>query len=400
MKNKIIQRSLNFGIVVNEFFHEKIGGYGGYGALAKNVCEYFNGIENSPAKFQIFYPRFSCEINKAYNTKIIRHPNYHSKFKYYYERLVYEFEKKWPDYFLTVEFDSNYHLHLENSIRPIIVWIQDPRTINDWKRIGTLDLEKKFLNIDEGVTVLKKRISAYQDLVRLAEKQGRNISFVTQSPGLVTKAKELYCIDHVDDVTFVPNPIEMSGSEPGFEQKTDVPQILFLGRMDPIKRPWIFFELARSLPQYNFVVAGVTHCAGLIDPIIEKYKDLKNLKFCGLVSGQKKDNVLRESWIMVNTSIHEGLPVSWLEALSYKLPIVSTVNTERFASTYGEYVGEFLGDGNDAVPNLANAIESLVNDEKRRKNLATLGYRYVVDTYSHRSFIQALLQHVESLSIF
>lgn len=393
-------KAVNFGIVVNEFFHEKVGGYGGYGVLSKNVCEHFNAEKNSLAKFQIFYPKFSCELNNIYNTKIIRHPDYHHKFKYYYERLIYEFQKKWPDYFLTVEFDVNYNLHLKNSKKPIIVWIQDPRTINDWARIGTVDLERKFLNVDEGIEILNKRISAYQDLVRLVKKQGRSISFVTQAPGLVVKAKEIYSIESVDDVTFVPNPIEMSGVEPGFEQKTDVPQILFLGRMDPIKRPWIFFELARSLPHYNFVVAGVTHFAELINPIIEKYKDLKNLEFRGLVSGQEKDALLRESWIMVNTSIHEGLPVSWLEALSYKLPVVSTVNTEDFASTYGEYVGEFLGDGADAVPNLMEAIVGLVNDEKRRKNLAMSGYRHVIDTYSHRSFIQGLLRHVDSLNLF
>jgi len=392
-------RSVHFGIVINEFFHEQIGGFGGYGALAKNVCEYFNAKKNSPAHFQIFLPKFWCEVTKTYNTKIVRHPNYHSKFKYYYERLVYEFEKKWPDYFLTVEFDMNYHLHLDNNKKPIIIWIQDPRTINDWNRIGTVDLEKKFLNITEGIEVLNKRISAFQDLVRLVEKQGRSISFVTQAPGLVAKAKDIYSIDSVDDVTFVPNPIEMNEVEPEFEQKAEVPQILYLGRMDPIKRPWIFFELARSLPQYNFVVAGVTHFSELIHPFIEKCKDLKNLEFRGLVIGQEKDALLRESWILVNTSIHEGLPVSWLEALFYKLPIVSTVNTENFASTYGEYVGEFLGDGADAVPNLIDAITGLVNDEKRRKNLAMSGYQHVIDTYSHRSFIQRLLHHVDSLNL-
>ena len=109
-----------------------------------------------------------------------------------------------------------------------------------------------------------------------------------------------------------------------------------MGRLVAVKRPWIYFELAKLLPKYTFYVCGQGE---EVRDIIEKYKDIKNLKFMGHVSGEEKDRLLREAKVLVNTSIHEAIPVSFLEAISYGLSIVSCQNPDDITKKYGYFTG-------------------------------------------------------------
>lgn len=62
----------------------------------------------------------------------------------------------------------------------------------------------------------------------------------------------------------------------------------------------------------------------------------------GHVDGEEKKKYLMESKILVNTSIHEAIPISFLEALSYGTLIVSNRNPENLASQFGNWVGDVL----------------------------------------------------------
>lgn len=77
---------------------------------------------------------------------------------------------------------------------------------------------------------------------------------------------------------------------------------------------------------------------------------------------------IREAKILVNTSIHEALPITFLEALAYGTLLVSCRNPEDLTSKFGRYTGPVLGDGFDKVPLFTSAIEELIENEGLRKN--------------------------------
>jgi len=57
---------------------------------------------------------------------------------------------------------------------------------------------------------------------------------------------------------------------------------------------------------------------------IKEYRLEETIKYIGWVSGTKKDRLLANSDVYLLPSYNEGLPISILEAMSYKKPIIST----------------------------------------------------------------------------
>jgi glycosyltransferase involved in cell wall biosynthesis len=87
----------------------------------------------------------------------------------------------------------------------------------------------------------------------------------------------------------------------------------------------------------------------------------------GFVSESEKKEILEKSWILVNTSIHEGLPQTFIEACAYKCALLSSVNPDDFASKFGYHVK------ND---DFENGLMWLLNDDNW-KIKGREGYEYV-----------------------
>ena len=123
------------------------------------------------------------------------------------------------------------------------------------------------------------------------------------------------------------------------------------------------------------------------ETVLSRYKTgIPNLHFVGHVEGEEKNKYIREAKILVNTSIHEGLPITFLEALAYGTLLVSCRNPDDLTSKFGEFVGTILGDGFDGVPKFVSAIEHIMKDEERRKKLSREAVSYIREVHSVHKF--------------
>jgi len=86
---------------------------------------------------------------------------------------------------------------------------------------------------------------------------------------LKKKAKDLYKLSENIEIKYFSNPVEIQDSI-DFNLKKD--SVIFLGRLTPVKRPWVYFELAKLFPEKIFYVCGQ---GDEINEILEKYKKLK-----------------------------------------------------------------------------------------------------------------------------
>lgn len=117
--------------------------------------------------------------------------------------------------------------------------------------------------------------------------------------------------------------------------------ILFLGRIDPIKRvDWVIDLAGKIGNKYKVVIAG-----GVQDSKTENYlKQLKkrvgdndNVVFTGAVAGKEKSELFGNCKLLINPSSSEGLPVVALEAMSYgKVCIASNIPGHREIIAHGE----------------------------------------------------------------
>jgi hypothetical protein len=102
---------------------------------------------------------------------------------------------------------------------------------------------------------------------------------------------------------------------------------------------------------------------------------------------QPLSTLLNESWILVNTSLREGLPTSFLEAMGHRCALLSRVNPDDVASRFGFHV-----ENDDFATGLANLLDG---DTWRDKGKA--GFHYVKDTYELGNVMQKHLQAYQEL---
>ena len=288
----------------------------------------------------------------------------------------------------SIELTSDFVLkHETDESKKLLLWIQDPRPQYEWQEIETVKLYKEENYYNQKI----------YDLVHNWYKQGR-VTFVSQGYFLNPKAIDLYNLEPDTPIKYMPNPVDIDiDFDVSTYNKKD--NIIFLGRIESVKRGWLFCEIAKRMPEYNFYMLGQSFREkDKNTAIMAKYYDIPNLHFAGHVDGQEKEQYLKDAKILVNTSIHEALPVSFLEALAYGVCLVSNRNPEYLTEKFGIWTGQINGDGFDKVDLYVDAIKQLMSDESRRQKLAEDGRKYVEKVHNVSRFINDLRSEIHQVS--
>lgn len=121
-------------------------------------------------------------------------------------------------------------------------------------------------------------------------------------------------------------PVNMVVEEP-VENITErkVIDLLWVGNIRKVKRPELVIELAKTLPEYRFVMIGgpLPSCESYYNEIKEKAEKLANIDFVGFVPYSKVNAYFEKTKILLNTSEMEGFPNTFLQAWIRKVPVIS-----------------------------------------------------------------------------
>lgn len=218
-----------------------------------------------------------------------------------------------------------------------VMTCQNPKTREDWSKVNQYyPLRRRLYN-----TFLNPYV----------ESQVKKLDRVyTQCNFIREKTKDIFGLSDLPDV--LPNPVKMRE----IPLKSEQPKICFLGRLDGEKNPEKYFELASKYPDIEFVAAGKSHNQKR-DRELRKRHYGSNVSLPGHVSGEDKYRLLDSSWILVNTSVSECLPVSFLEASASNCAILSPHDPDGFASNFGYRVNEDYVRGLDWLLNNDNWSE-------------------------------------------
>jgi len=225
----------------------------------------------------------------------------------------------------------------------------------------------------------------YSDRVRpyLAQKViNAADAFFYEADFLVPKIRSLYKLKA--ESVFMPHAVEIPAEQP---HKAPKPTVCFLARWDAVKRVERFFELARKLPAVDFIAMGWAHDKEKDRQYREEGARIPNLVMPGFVSEEEKKAILEKSWVMVNTSIHEGLPQAFIESSAYRCAILAGVNPDNYTANYGYYV-----ENDDFESGLAWLLQ---NNRWREKGEA--GFTHVKETREINSVVERRIAAYEKL---
>jgi hypothetical protein len=229
------------GIVANEFFDEALGRMGGFGWSARTSAECV--ADARPAGHR---PVLLAGRGGLGSARPERHESGIPLIRFDDDRRRYRrrLERAGVRILLTIDYRPNYRPVLEARDVPAIAWIRDPRTPGDVARIQTLELP--YGGAPEGVTAVDCR--SLGPSVETRGAADAPVVFASPAPGLAApRMPETYGVDPPAP-HFPPNPVPCVRAP---ATKSARPSVVFLGRLDPIKRPWMFVQLARATAAHD-----------------------------------------------------------------------------------------------------------------------------------------------------
>ena len=166
-------------------------------------------------------------------------------------------------------------------------------------------------------------------------------------------------------------------------------KILWLGRFEEIKDPMLAIDTMRFLTDdFHLTISGSGSMLNQINKKIDSYELKGQINiFCN----NEKFN-LCEYDLILHTSYFEGLPNTFIEALTEKIPIVSTIFTTGLCELFIPY---WIYPSERSSSDLAEKIEEALSVKHKKKlekntNIDQLISNYYNEENMFKSFKKAL----------
>lgn len=154
--------------------------------------------------------------------------------------------------------------------------------------------------------------------------------------------------------------------------------VLWVGSIDKKqKKPERFLQLARDVPNADFVMIGSELNRAYFEEVKRKADTIPNLQFEGFVRPDRIHEYYRNAVTLVNTSDYEGFPNVILEAWSYGTPVV----TLRF--DFEDLLKRELGGiCSGSMQQMVNDVETLWSNRNKAYRMGTRGREILEKEFS------------------
>ena len=149
--------------------------------------------------------------------------------------------------------------------------------------------------------------------------------------------------------------------------KKDSPlRIIWIANLKPIKRPEIFLDLVRRIPNktVEFIMVGRNGSTTWHHNLMEKINATPNLTYLGEQPFSEVNKLLESVHLFISTSRMEGFPNTFIQAWMRKLPVISLeVDPDNIIKNYG--IGYLAG----SVDELTEHTIRLMNKREERETM-------------------------------
>lgn len=171
--------------------------------------------------------------------------------------------------------------------------------------------------------------------------------------------------------------------------------VVWVSNIIPYKNPEIFIEIACVLPNYNFLMIGGARDENYFKIIKESAFSVPNLTFMGFIRQEEVSKLIKQSRILINTTIvkgkyEEGFPNSFLQAWQVGVPVVSLIsNPDNILEN------ENIGICSKTTHNMVNDIRSLLESSDLYNKLSNNSKAYIEREHDENYILKQYLGVLE-----
>jgi glycosyltransferase involved in cell wall biosynthesis len=180
--------------------------------------------------------------------------------------------------------------------------------------------------------------------------------------------------------------------------------VLFVGRLIPDKGPQVIIQAARKLilergrRDLSFFIGGDGRLRRLLQARIRRYKLTEEVFLLGKLSHHEAIESYFGADLIVMPSLHEGFPLTALEALAAGRPLLAS-RVGGLPEIIEHGATGFLVD-KQTPEAWGDAIESIVDDPERMVRCGQNGKAFVLDRFSSETMVSATANvYEEALSL-
>ena len=147
------------------------------------------------------------------------------------------------------------------------------------------------------------------------------------------------------------------------------------------KQPHLFIEMAKRLQSYKnasfIMIGGSIGRTKEFHDLLKQMKGVSNLTYLGQVSQEEVDLQLRQGHVLVNTSLYEGFPNTFVQAWMREVPVVSlTVDPNDILKK------NKIGFHSDNFEQLVTDVALLIQNKQLREEMGKNALFYAKENHS------------------
>jgi len=176
------------------------------------------------------------------------------------------------------------------------------------------------------------------------------------------------------------------------DAKNKLPCGIMLGRIGERKGTGLLINAVNEIREEKFVIN--IYGDGDIETYKKQVADLnltKKVFLPGWISGKQKEKILKNADFFILPSFNEDLPIGIIEAMSYKLPIISTRTGGIPEQVKNNFNGFLIDCGNKKA--LAKAIKHLATDSGIRERMGKNSYKLYLERFE-RSVVEKQISNI------
>jgi len=195
-----------------------------------------------------------------------------------------------------------------------------------------------------------------------------------------------------EKIRLIRNGVDLERFRPAPSSGTAMKNILFAGRLDPIKRPLLLADIAAELVRlrpardFHFLVAGDGEQRSALEARIRRRAVEALFSLLGHV--EEIPAVVAGCDLVVVPSQAEGVPLIILEALASGRPVICS-RTGAIDEVVDEHSGILIEPGQREAAEFAQAIDALLSNAGRRSEMGEAGRKKIEAEYSLEKARQA-----------